>query len=148
MAKKTSKLKKTDNPAFLNQLGMNQKLVTKLDISQIKNLSAFAMDHIKDGDLLQMLIQLASLEMREKKGAIVLAANSIATIIQLKSLTPAQVLKLMEIYELDRNEAITRRHLKKMLIENQQEKLYFKSGGVKGEYYLYRNEKDQDEEII
>lgn len=136
------------NRDFLIQHGMKEQLVDKLDNAQVKCLVAFAMDNIKVPQLLQMLIQIASMEIRDKPGAAVLAMHAIATAVQLKNLTGEQIAGLVNEFRFSGDENIARRSVKKMLIDGQQEKLYFRSGGIKGEYYLYRDDAEHNEEVI
>jgi len=137
-----------NNRDFLVKSGMKEQLVVKLDNSQVKCLVAFAMDNIKAPNLLQMLIQLASMEIRDKPGAASLAMHSIATVVQLKNLTGEQIAELDNEFRYSGDEIISRRHVKAMLIAGQQEKLYFKSGGIKGEYHLYHDDVEANEEVI
>lgn len=140
MSNSKSKVKIADSREFLMRHGMKEKLIMKLDEPQINDLIAFAMDHINVSNLDNLLIQLASMEVRGKAGAIKLAANGIGTVIQLKNLNPDQIKQLVDELEAEKDIALVSREIKRMLIESQQEKLYFRTDGVKGEYYLTRND--------
>jgi hypothetical protein len=139
---------KKNNRNFLIEHGMKEQLVMKLDNTQVKCLTAFAMDNISAPNLLQMLIQLASMEIRGKPGALELATHSIANVVQLKNLNEEQIAKLVDELHLSGDELLVRRLAKKMLIASQQEKLYFKSGGVKGEYYLYHDDIEHSKNVL
>ena len=131
----TKKVQKLD-ASFLLKHGMKEALVSKLNAKQIEGLLSFAMDHMKVPNLGQMLIQLASLELHSKEGAITLAVDGVATIIQLKNLTPEQVRMAADDYAFHEDPKITMKVIKKLLVLSQQEKLYTHTGGIKGEFFI------------
>jgi hypothetical protein len=139
-----AKNKKLDKN-YLISLGMKEALVDKLNNKNIEGLLIFAMEHSKASNLLQMLIQLASMEMSNKSGAIRLAANGVATPVQLKNLTAEQVQTAVDDYDFHEDRIITLKSIKKMLIFNQQEKLYTHTDGVKGEYFIDPVDKDEED---
>lgn len=139
----TNKLHKLDS-SYLIKLGMKQALIDKLSAAQVQGLLEFTMDHMKAPNLLQTLIQLASMELHHKEGAIMLAVDGIASAIQLKNLTIDQVKSLVDDHAFHEDKKITTRNLKKMLVLNQQEKLYTHTDGIKGEFFV--DPKDVEDE--
>ncbi len=137
------KIKKLDS-SFLLKMGMKQALLDKLDKVQIEGLLSFAMDHMKASNLGQMLIQLASMELNKKSGSIMLAASGLATPIQLKNLSYEQVKMVHDDYTFHEDAKITIKTIKKLLVLNQQEKLYTHTDGIKGEFFV--DPKDVEDE--
>lgn len=129
------KVKKLDRDSLI-QLGMKQALVDKLDVKVIQNLLAFYMDHHKSSNVLQTLIKLASMELNNKQGASILALHGIATTEQMKELTAPQIKKINDDYAYSEDEKICIKMVKEMLVANQQEKMFLKSNGLKGELYI------------
>lgn len=125
---------------LLLKVGLKQTLLDKLTYLQKKHLISFAMDHIKAPNLLRMLTQLISMEINDKKGVILLAMHNIVTTTQLKNLTSAQIQMLINEYNNHHDMLLAAKMVKEMLVLNQQEKLYMKTGGIKGEYYTHQDE--------
>ena len=140
MRKKVNKL----DSSFLIKQGFKQALIDKLNDKQIEGLLEFAMDHIKTANLGHTLIQLASMELHNKKGAIMLAVDGLANAIQLKNLSSEQVRGIVEDYAFHEDKKITMKNVKRMLVLNQQEKLYTHTDGIKGEYFI--DPKDMEDE--
>lgn len=132
---------------YLVNLGMKQALVDKLDDEQIEHLLSFAMDNSESETLLQSLIKLASMEIRDKQGAAFLAANGLATIAQLKNLRPEQIEMVIDDLYHHNDHKIAIKSIKQYIILNQQEKLYYESGGVNGEYFVDPKSHDGDEDF-
>lgn len=121
---------------FLIERGMKEALFNKLTDKQIEGLLAFSMDHMRATNLSLMLIQLASMELGNKKGAIMLAVDGVITPIQLKNLSAEQVKIVVEDYALHEDPKIAIKTIKKMLVLSQQEKMYNHTDGIKGEYFV------------
>jgi hypothetical protein len=138
-----TKVKKLDQ-SFLLKIGMKQALLDKLNKVQIEGLLSFAMDHMKAPNLSLMVVQLASMELNKKSGSIMLAANGLATPIQLKNLTHEQVKMIHDDYTFHEDSKIAVKTIKKMLVFNQQEKLYTHTDGIKGEFFI--DPKDAEDE--
>ena len=122
--------------SLLIQAGMKDALLDKLDTGQIRWLICYAMDNLKMPNLLNSLITLASMELQNKKGAIYLAAHDLATPLQLKNLSAQHINILVSDYEFHQDEKLIIKNVKEMLIVQQQEKLFTKTDGVKGEYFM------------
>lgn len=140
MKRKVNKL----DSSFLVKLGVRQALIDKLNDKQIEGLLEFSMDHVKTPNIANTLIQLASMELNNKKGAIMLAVDGLANAIQLKNLTAEQVKSIVEDYAFHEDKKITIKNVKKMLVLNQQEKLYTRTDGIKGEFFI--DPKDAEDE--
>ncbi len=140
MKRKVNKL----DASFLIKQGFKQALIDKLNDKQIEGLLEFSMDHVKTPNLGHTLIQLASMELHNKKGAIMLAVDGLANAIQLKNLTAEQVKAIVEDYAFHEDKKITIKNVKKMLVFNQQEKLYTHTDGIKGEFFI--DPKDAEDE--
>jgi hypothetical protein len=136
----------SDNRKFLLDKGLKDKLLDKLSPGVLKNLVAFAMDNIKAPELQKLLIKLASMEINGKAGASALAVEKVANIEQIKNLEVEQISELNALYEGHEDLLSLKKLAMKMLINNQQERLYYGSGGNKGEYYLMRDDVDDGEE--
>ena len=119
----------------LVDFGMKEALVEKLDDAQAKDIVAFAMDNPKGENLLQMLIQLASMEIRNKRGAAYLACHGIANTIQLKNLNGEQIEQIVDDYQSSADDKLAIKAVKDAIVANQQEKLYMQTDGMKGEFY-------------
>jgi hypothetical protein len=133
------------NKDSLIKLGIKEELVNKLDKKQLEYILSYTLDHYKHPNLTQSLIQLISMEFRNKKGALLLA-NLGASVPQLKSLTPQDVIKLVEDYNFHNDTKTILKSLKRILVLNQQEKLFTKSYGLKGEYHIIKEIFNDDEE--
>ncbi len=140
MRKKANRL----DSSFLIKQGFKQALVDKLTEKQVEGLLEYAMEHIKMPNLGQILIQLASMELHNKKGAILLAVDGIASAIQIKNLSVEQVKSIVDDYAFHEDKKITTKNVKKMLVLNQQEKLYTHTDGIKGEFFI--DPKDAEDE--
>lgn len=140
-------MQKVDDGLLL-KIGLKKALLDKLNDVQTKSLIAFAMDHIKTPNLLRMLTQIISMEIGNKQGAILLAMHNIVTATQLKNLTVKQVHSVLEEYTLHHDPAIAIKLAKEMLVLNQQEKLYTMTDGNKGEYYIYKDEQNIEDELV
>ena len=105
------------------------------------------MEHTKSENLLNSLVQLASMEANNKKGAAYLASNNIATISQLKNLRSEQIETVIDDLYHHNDYKIAIKAIKQYIILNQQEKLYYESGGVNGEYFVDPKSNEQDEDI-
>lgn len=142
-----SKIEKHLDKNYLIELGMKEVLVNKLNDEQIENILSFAMEHQKSENLLNSLIQLASMESNNKKGASFLAVNNIATISQLKNLRPDQIETVIDDLYHHNDHKLAIKSIKQYIIINQQEKLYYESGGVNGEYFVDPKSNDGDEDF-
>jgi len=107
----------------LIKLGLKEVLLNKLKNNQLQELVSFFMNHSKASNLQQMLIQLASMEVNGKEGAIFLASHGIASTVQLKNLSIPQVELIVGDYKFNQNEALAIKMVKSLIIENQQSKL-------------------------
>lgn len=134
------------NNTLLADLGMKQALIDKLDPESRNMLIAYAMDNMSIPTLLQSLIQLASMELQGKKGAISLAYNGLANHTQLKSISSRQIAELCADYAFHQDKAIIIKTIKQMLIISQQEKMFNKTMGVKGEFFVDPTEVEEVEE--
>ncbi|MCE2992813.1 MAG: hypothetical protein ACK5WS_00290 [Alphaproteobacteria bacterium] len=121
---------------ILLKYGLKDILIDRLDKTKQDMLASFAMEHSKDRNLSNMLISLISMESQGKIGAIYLASNMLATVMQLKSLEKSQVNSLTHDHEFHQDARLTIKNLKEMLIASQQEKLFVRSQGLKGEYHI------------
>ena len=122
--------------SLLIKAGMKGPLLDKLEAGQLRWLICYAMDNIKMPNLLTSLVTLASMELQNKKGAIYLAAHDMATPLQLKNLSAHNIKTLVSDYEFHQDEKLIIKNIKEMLIVQQQEKLFTKTDGVKGEYFM------------
>lgn len=138
------KVRKLDKNTLV-QLGMKQALVDKLGDKVIQNLLAIYMDNHKKPELLHTLIKLASMELNNKQGASILAVLGIATTEQMKELKAEQIKQVVEDYQYHEDEKICIKMVKEMLIANQQEKMFLKSDGLKGELYVDPAYKEDEE---
>lgn len=139
---------KSIDKSHLLKLGLKAPLLDKLDTSQITNLLEFSMENSKEADLQRQLLQLASMETSNKKGATYLAIHEIATIQQLKNLTADQIETVIADLNFSQDSKLAVKAVKKYIVLNQQEKMYFESGGVKGEYYVDPHSLIEEEEEI
>ncbi len=112
-----------NNRAMLESYGLKEALVAKLNDNQVTEIIAFAMDNIKASNLTQLLIQIASMEISGKHDSAYLASNGIANVLQLKNLSPEQILEIAGDYRYQQDEALARKMVKDKIIENQQDKL-------------------------
>ena len=127
---------KIDNKELLLKLGMKEALLDKLDSSIIENLAIYVLDNHKQDKLLNSAIQIASLEVQGKHGAAYLVANELATISQIKNIQKELVLEFAEDHKFHGDDAITIKGIKELLIMSQQETLYTKTNGYKGEFFI------------
>ncbi len=132
--------------SLLIKTGMREALLDKLDVNSVRLLIVYAMDNIKLPDLLNSLINLASMELHNKQGAIYLAAHDLATPLQLKGLSAQQIKALIGDYEFHQDAKLILKAVKELLIIQQQEKLFTKTGGTKGEYYIDPHEREDFED--
>lgn len=107
----------------LIQYGLKEALLNKLNDKQIIDILAFSMDHINASNLVQMLIQLASMEAGGKYGAAYLASEGVASTIQLKNLSAEQIDEIMGDYMMHQDKALAIKAIKEKIIEGQQDKL-------------------------
>lgn len=122
--------------SLLIEVGIKQALLNQLDSTVIKQLISYTMDNFKAPTLLQNLSDLISLELKGKKGAVYLALLHLASLRQLKSLTASEILEIIDDYKSHKDSQATSKNIKSILVSHQQNKLYDKTEGVKGEYYL------------
>jgi len=137
-------LNKNSNRTYLINIGMKKALVDKLSDKNIQGLLSFSMEHSKASNLLNMVIQLASMELKNKEGSIFLASEGLATPAQLKDLSPEQVVQALDDFHFHEDPKLTIKYIRQMVIVNQQEKLYHHSGGIKGEFYMDQKDVDED----
>lgn len=135
-----------DGVKFLISLGMKEKLLEKLSKEIIDDLVSFAIDHSTIPNISMTLAQLAFMELNGKLGALKLASHGVATLDQLKNLSELQISEILIDYNSHKDEKISIKNVKKALISGQQEKLYFESGGLKGEYHTQNEHDDADDE--
>lgn len=131
---------KNESKKYLQELGLKELLLDKLNKLQLDHLASYAMDHAEQSNLTQNLIQLAAMESRGKTGAIELAEKGIASVSQLKNLSIEDIKLVSEIYELSRDEDLARKEVMQMIVLAQQEKIFSHSSGKKGEFYADPNE--------
>ena len=141
----TKKAREIDRSRLI-ELGLKEALLDKLSDSQINDLLAYSIDESKNKELLKNLILLASMELHNKHGVIFLAVSHIATPQQLKNLTADQVEMLVSDYNYHHDLKLAIKSAKRFIVINQQEKMYFESGGVKGEYFIDPHSTEEDEE--
>lgn len=139
------KSKEIDRSRLL-ELGLKDALLGKLSDRQIEDLLDFSLENSKDKDLPKILLQLASMEASNKKGAAYLALNDVATVAQLKNLTADQVEIVTADLKFHQDAKMAVKAVKKFVVLNQQEKMYFESGGLRGEYYVDPHAEFEDEE--
>jgi hypothetical protein len=139
---------KKDTNKFLLELGVKEKLLSKLKDSLISQLASYAMDHVKAPNIAQLVTLIAFMELNGKKGAAELAAEGIVTPEQLKSLEAHQISQILGDFYINHDINIAIKNVRKYVIANQQEKLYLQSGGLKGEYHLYKDHGDLDEDVL
>lgn len=113
---------------LLLEHGIKQLLLDKLNDTQINDIAAFALDHIQSSNLQHMIIQLASMEVRNRHGSAFLASNGVATIEQLKSLSIEQISLIADEYRSDKDYTNAIRSVRDAIIEAQQEQLAFHRG--------------------
>lgn len=135
----TKKDKKNDVSLLLKH-GLKEQLLLNLS-EQVKTyLISYALDHIKKSDLDRDLLLIASMELAGKHGAAELAAEGIATVPQLKVLTKKNIQDLVGDYNYHQDKSILAVTVRELLIADQQEKLFIRTGGVKGEYHITKSE--------
>ena len=122
---------------FLLKLGMKELLLAKLNNEQKKHLIAYAMDQHGNKDVIRNLILLASMELSGKAGAILLAVENTATISQLKILDKSKIAQLAHEYSHHKDPTTIIKMIKEFIISEQQEKLYNKTRGIKGESSVF-----------
>ncbi|KIE05469.1 hypothetical protein NF27_DP00130 [Candidatus Jidaibacter acanthamoeba] len=106
----------------LVEYGLKEALIIKLKDEQIKDIIAFSMDNIKASNLVQMLIQLASMEVNGKYGAAFLASEGVASTMQLKNLSAEQIDEVVWDYKTHQDKALAIKAVKERIIEGQQDK--------------------------
>jgi hypothetical protein len=116
----------------LLNLGLKEALVGKMDERQVQLAISYAMDHAQEKNMVQQLIQIISLDLRDKKGALLLASLGVANNLQLKNLHSNQVKGITEEWEAFQDEAQCRTLVREMIVENQQKLLFQKTDGAKG----------------
>lgn len=127
---------------LLEKLGMKKALLDKISERNRMMLISFVMDHAAASNVLKMAVLLTSLEIHGKHGAIGLASIGVATPVQLQNLSAEQIRQVIDDLNHHKDKKLAARAIKLMLIHDQQEKLYIKSGGVKGE--LHTDESDEE----
>ncbi|MDF3048005.1 MAG: hypothetical protein K0R73_1123 [Candidatus Midichloriaceae bacterium] len=133
--------------AILIKNGMKEALLAKLGNKELKMLVSYAMDNTSVPSLAKSLVSLASMEIQGKEGAISLASHDLATPAQLKELSARQIVELASDYEMHHDERLIVKNIKEMLIIQQQEKLFTKTDGAKGEYFIDpRSKEDLEDE--
>lgn len=140
--------KKKSATEVLVELGMKEALIAKLHKDAIENIALYAIDNHKQPKLLNSLIQLASMELQGKTGAAYLAGQDLATPLQLKSLSSKTIKTLADDHMYHQDAALIIKMLKQAIIMEQQEKLFTKTDGLKGEYYIDPSIVDDDEAAI
>lgn len=115
--------KKQNNREKLLEYGLRVEMVDKLTDHQAINILAFAMDHHKSLEIKKMVTMAASMEVGTKPGAALLLSNKIATIMQLKNITPAQIIEVITDYQIHQDEVLAAKMIRDFIIDNQQEKL-------------------------
>ena len=114
---------KKNNVEYLENVGLKAALLAKLNEEQKQKLVSFSMDNIKTPNHDQLLIKLASMEVRNKPGAAFIASLGIANPIQLKELSPAQILEVIDEYNYHGDVEVASEFVNRLIIENQQEKI-------------------------
>lgn len=127
---------------LLEKLGMKKALLDKISEKNRMMLISFVMDHAAASNVLKMAVLLASLEIHGKHGAISLASSGVATPAQLQNLSAEQISRVIDDLNHHKDKREATRSIKIMLIHDQQEKLYIKSGGVKGELPMKESEEE------
>lgn len=125
---------------LLEKIGMKKALLDKISEKNKANLLSYVMDHASASNILKMAVLLASMEIHGKHGAIALASHGIATPVQLQNLSAEQIKQVLTDLHYHKDKKIATKSIKMILIHDQQEKLYIRSGGVKGELYADENE--------
>jgi recombinational DNA repair protein RecR len=138
---------KKNSSEILVNLGIKQALIDKLEPNSREMLAAYAMDNTASPTLLQSLIQLASMELQGKRGAIMLAYNGLANCTQIKNINSAQISELCADYDFHQDKAVIIKSIKKMLVISQQEKMFHKTMGVKGEFFVDPSDSEDLEDI-
>ena len=95
-----------DKRQYLVELGIREKLLDYLNQDQLTKLAEFAMDNHNSPDLLQLLINLASLERQGKVGAIELVARDIINTRHAKSLQSGQIQQILDMYHIPENDEL------------------------------------------
>jgi hypothetical protein len=123
---------------FLQEIGINRALIASFNNTDLTMLVAIAMDNAKKGsdELKKLITTLFAMELKGKKGAIYLVFHHLANISQLRNLKAEEIAYLFEEHSLNKEDSIIKKKVKEFLVVHQQESLYMKSGGVKGEYYI------------
>jgi hypothetical protein len=132
--------------AILIKNGMKEALLAKLGHKELKLLIAYAMDNTSVPSLAKSLVSLASMEIQGKEGSIFLASHDLATPAQLKELNSKQIAELASDYEIHHDERLIVKNIKQMLVIQQQEKLFTKTDGAKGEYFIDPKSRDDLED--
>jgi len=109
--------------AILIKNGMKEALLAKLGHKELKLLIAYAMDNTSVPSLAKSLVSLASMEIQGK-----------------------QIAELASDYEIHHDERLIVKNIKQMLVIQQQEKLFTKTDGAKGEYFIDPKSRDDLED--
>jgi predicted transcriptional regulator len=109
---------------YLLELGVNEKLLQQLDVKQQKQLVLFSKKYADPKVAARLTMQLGYLELRSHKGAIYLAVHSIASILQIKNMTPDQLLEVVEEYEHNHDMKAAVECMTAHIVANQQHKLH------------------------
>jgi hypothetical protein len=127
---------------LLEKLGMKKALLDKISERDRMMLISYVMDHASSSNILKMVTLLASMELQGKHGAIALASIGVATPIQLQNLSAEQIEYVLNELHFHKDKALATKTIKMILINDQQEKLYIKSNGVKGETHAQTDENE------
>lgn len=138
---------KKNGSEILVHVGLKQALIDKLEPHAREMLAAYAMDNTSSPKLLQSLIQLASMELQGKRGAIMLAYNGLANYTQLKNINAKQISELCADYDFHQDKAVIIKNIKTMLVFSQQEKMFHKTMGVKGEFFVDPSDSEDLDDI-
>lgn len=128
---------------YMVGLGIKKELINRLDGNEKQYLGAFTMDHATSFQLAKMATQLILMELRDKPGALQLASLGLATSMQLKNLSATQINAALDNFKLHNDLTVASDFVRRMLITDQQNKLYEKTGGVKGDYTAEKFDEDE-----
>lgn len=137
-----TKSHKNHDISLLIKLGMKEMMLNKLNEEQKKFLISYAMEYVNNKEVTKYLIMLASMELQGKLGAAFLASEKLATIPQLKILTEHQIAHLASDYAYHQTPSLIIKDIKEILIDEQQEKIYSKTHGIRGGRHPHLNKFD------
>lgn len=119
---------------ILIDIGVKDTLLAKLDSKVITLLAGYAeRSPLPQGEILKMVVSLASLELQGKTGAALLGTEGVATLQQLKNIELKDLAEIAIEYELYQDAHLSAKSIKRSLIMHQQSVMFAKTMGSVGD---------------